>query len=386
MFKNINKNTYLSLLSLAMLTLMLGGCDKPVETAPQPQARTAGESVIIPSGAQQTTSLKSLVINMQPVPPTHLNGRVVWDEDKTVRIYTPFAGRVERILVQAGQSVARGQALAVIASPDFGQAQTDARRAESDFALTEKNLARLRELEQNGVAPLKDVHAVEADQARTAAELARTRRRLELYGGGGRGVDQAYTLTSPIAGVVVEKNINPGQELRPDQAISNAPPLYTITDPATLWVQIDATERDLPLLTRGKTITIRTPSYAEENFPAQIASVADFLDPTTRTIKARATLANASRKLKGEMFVTAEIDTSGATELLVPSKALYFQSEKNYVFIDEGGGKYTRRAVKAGDIRDTRTEILSGLKEGEKVVVDGALMLQQMLQPRRVQK
>ena len=86
------------------------------------------------------------------------------------------------------------------------------------------------------------------------------------------------------------------------------------------------------------------------------------------------------------MFVTAEIDTSGATELLVPSKALYFQSEKNYVFIDEGGGKYTRRAVKAGDIRDTRTEILSGLKEGEKVVVDGALMLQQMLQPRRVQK
>ena len=138
MFKNINKNKYLSLISLAMLTLMLGGCDKPVETAPQPQARTEGESVIIPSGAQQTTSLKSLVINMQPVPPTHLNGRVVWDEDKTVRIYTPFAGRVERILVQAGQSVARGQALAVIASPDFGQAQTDARRAESDFALTEK--------------------------------------------------------------------------------------------------------------------------------------------------------------------------------------------------------------------------------------------------------
>ena len=151
-------------------------------------------------------------------------------------------------------------------------------------------------------------------------------------------------------------------------------------------MQIDAAERDLPLLTRGKAITIRTPSYAEESFPAQIASVADFLDPTTRTIKARATLTNKSRQLKGEMYVTAEIDTSGAKELLVPSKAMYFQTEKNYVFIDEGKGKFTRRAVKAGDIRDSRTEILSGLKEGEKVVVDGALMLQQMLQPRRVQK
>ena len=368
------------------LTALLASCSKAPEPTPSPEARTEGESVIFLAGAPQITSIKSLVINMQPVPPTHLNGRVTWNEDKTVRMYTPFAGRVERILVQVGQAVAKGQALAVIASPDFGQAQSDARRAESDYALAEKNIARLRELEQNGVAARKDVHVAESDQARAATELARTRRRLELYGGAGRGVDQTYTLTSPIAGVVVEKNINPGQELRPDQAISNAPPLYTVTDPTTLWVQIDAAERDLPLLTRGKPITIRTPSYAEETFPAEVVSVADFLDPTTRTIKARAAIANKARKLKGEMYVTAEIDTGGATELLVPSKAMYFQSGKNYVFIDEGKGKFIRRAVKAGDIRDSRTEILEGLREGEKVVVDGALMLQQMLQPRRVQK
>ena len=89
---------------------------------------------------------------MQPVPATQLNGRVTWNEDKTVRVFTPFAGRVERILAQPGQSVAKGQALAVIASPDFGQAQADSRRAEGDYALSEKNLARVRELEQNGVA------------------------------------------------------------------------------------------------------------------------------------------------------------------------------------------------------------------------------------------
>ena len=377
------KNKFIGIICLAFL---LASCNKAPEPTPRPEARTDGESIIFPAGAPQISSIQSLVIKMQPVPSAHLNGRVTWNEDKTVRIFTPFAGRVERILVQAGQSVAKGQALAVIASPDFGQAQTDARRAESDYALAEKNISRLRELEQNGVAARKDVHVAEAEQARAAAELARSRRRLELYGGAGRGVDQTYTLTSPIAGIVVEKNINPGQELRPDQAISNAPPLYTITDPTTLWVQIDAAEGDLPLLTRGKMITIRTPSYGEDSFPAEVANVADFLDPTTRTIKARATIANPARKLKSEMYVTAEIDTDGATELLVPSKAMYFQSEKNYLFIDEGQGKFTRRAVKAGDIRDSRTEILEGLREGEKVVVDGALMLQQMLQPRRVQK
>jgi cobalt-zinc-cadmium efflux system membrane fusion protein len=374
------------LLTIIYLTVFLASCSKAPEPEPPPAARTEGESILFPANAPQISSIKSQVINMQPVPATHLNGRVTWNEDKTVRMFSPFAGRVERILVQPGQAVAKGQALAVIASPDFGQAQSDARRAESDYALAEKNIARLRELEQNGVAARKDVHVAEADQARAAAELARARRRIELYGGAGKGVDQTYTLTSPIAGVVVEKNINPGQELRPDQAISNAPPIYTITDPTTLWVLIDAAERDLPLLKRGKAITIRTPAYAEEAFAAEVVSVADFLDPTTRTIKARATLANQNRKLKGEMYVTAEIDTGAATELLVPSKAMYFQSDKNYVFIDEGKGKFTRRTVKAGDVRENRTEILKGLTEGEKVVVDGALMLQQMLQPRRVQK
>jgi cobalt-zinc-cadmium efflux system membrane fusion protein len=373
------------ILSIIYLYIFLSACGKAPEAPPSAEPRTEGESIIFPGDAPQIKSIGAQVINMQPVPPTHLNGRVTWNEDKTVRVFTPFAGRVERILVQPGDTIRKGQALAVISSPDFGQAQSDARRAESDFALAGKNLARLRELEQNGVAAGKDVQAAEADHGRTAAELERTRRRLSLYGGG-PGIDQAYTLSSPIAGVVVEKNINPGQELRPDQLISNAPPLFVITDPATLWVQIDAAERDLALLKRGKVIQIRTPAYADASFPAEVSSVADFLDPATRTIKARATLENKERKLKGEMYVTAEIDSGGEMELLVPSKAMYFQSEKNFVFIDEGNGKFTRRPVKAGDIRDSRTEILDGLKAGEKVVVDGALMLQQMLQPRRVQK
>lgn len=199
-----------NLVKIICLAITLASCSKAPEPAPQPEPRTEGESIIFPAGAAQISSIKSLVIHMQPVPPTHLNGRVTWDEDKTVRIFTPFAGRVERILAQAGQSVVKGQALA------------------------EKNISRLRELEQNGVAARKEVHAAETDQARAAAELARSRRRLELYGGAGTGVDQTYTLTSPVTGVMVEKNINPGQELRPDQMTTNAPPLYTVTDPTTL--------------------------------------------------------------------------------------------------------------------------------------------------------
>jgi cobalt-zinc-cadmium efflux system membrane fusion protein len=381
----MNSKPVVAGLCLAVV-LTLGACGKAPQAEPVAEPRADGDSVIFPAGASGIKNIQSQVIKMQPVPPAQLNGRVTWNEDKTVRTYTPFAGRVERILAQPGQSVVKGQPLAVIASPDFGQAQTDARRAESDYALTEKNLARLRELEQSGVAARKDVQAADADQARAASELERARRRVALYGGAGRGIDQTYTLTSPIAGVIVEKNINPGQELRPDQAVSNAPPLFVITDPAALWVQLDAAEKDLPLFKRGKTVIIRTPAYAEESFAAKIETVADFLDPTTRTIKVRAALDNTGHKLKSEMFVTAGVDFDGATELLVPSRSMYFQNEKNYVFIDEGNGKFTRRAVKSGDVRDNRTEILEGLHEGEKVVTDGSLMLQQVLKPRRVQK
>src|SRR6185369_2264294 len=100
-----------------------------------------------------------------------------WNEDKTVRVYTPFAGRVGRILAQPGERVRAGQPLAEIASPDFGQAQAETRRAQGDFALAQQNLARVKDLHQNGVAPAKDLHTAEAEFARAESELKRTQAR-----------------------------------------------------------------------------------------------------------------------------------------------------------------------------------------------------------------
>lgn len=372
-----------TLFVVALATTLLAGCGKTAVESPVTDPTVSDNRISFPENGSKLTGIRSTPVEMQPVPLNRLNGRLTWNEDRTVRIYTPFTGRVERILVQAGQTVTRGQALAVIASPDFGQAQADARRAESDHALAEKNLQRMRELEQNGVAPRKDLQTAEADATRTRAEFERARKRLAMYGSTSAGVDQTYTLTSPIAGTVVERNINPGQELRPDQT---NPPLFVVTDPTTLWAQFDASERDLALLRPGKTIAVRSPAWRDEEFSARIEAMSDFLDPVTRAIKIRARLDNTARKLKGEMFVTADIDADGAKELLVPAKAVYFQNEKNYLFIDEGKGSYLRREVQTGDVRRNLVEILAGLNEGEKVVTEGSLMLQQVMQPRRVQK
>ena len=200
-----------------------------------------------------------------------------------------------KIFVKPGDVVKPGQILARLASPDFGQAQADARKAASDFALAEKNLARVRELVAAGVAPQKDLKAAEAEHARAQAELARASGRVRLYGSAAEAVDQSFALKSPIAGTVVERNINPGQELRSDLMLANGPPMFVITDPSRLWVLLDATERDLPFLKPGETVALHSDAYPDEAFSAVIEMVADFVDPQTRTIKVRGSLANRGR-------------------------------------------------------------------------------------------
>jgi cobalt-zinc-cadmium efflux system membrane fusion protein len=369
----------------ALLAAVLSaGCDNTVKTEAPPAAKVSGESIVFPPDSPQLSSLASEAAAQREAAAATLNGRLTWNEDKTVRIYTPFAGRVSRISAQPGDKVQQGQTLAVIASPDFGQAQADARRAEGDYALAQQNLARVKDLHANGVAPAKDLNSAEAEYARSESELQRNRARLQLYGGGTQ-VDQSYALKSPLAGVVVEKNINPGQELRPDQ-MGGSPALFVITDPSYLWVMLDAGEKDLPGLHVGKIVIIRVPVYPDATFDARITAVADFLDPTTRTIKVRASLDNSNRMLKGEMFVTATLNDESVRVLQVPSRAVFFQGGSHFLFVDSGQGTYTRRQVKVGDVYNGYITITSGLEPGQKVVSEGALLLQQMLQPTRVVK
>ena len=363
----------------------LAGCSEAPKPAAVPAAKLDGEAIIFPKDSPQLKSLLMEVAELRPSSVLRLNGRLSWNEDRTVRIFTPFAGRVSSILVQPGDNVRQGQTLAVIASPDFGLAQAETRRAQGDFALAQQNLARVRELHQHGVAAAKDLNAAEADFARAESESKRTEARLKMYGGGSE-IDQTYALKSPLAGVVVEKNINPGQELRPDQMTSNGPALFVITNPASLWLLLDAAEKDLASLAVGGVVSVQVPAYPKGEFSAKVVSISDFLDPQTRTVKVRAVIDNSARKLKGEMFVNAEIKSTHASVIKVPSRAVIFQGGKFFVFVDEGDGRFVRREVVTGDTDEGYVTIESGLAAGQKVVAEGALLLQQILAPRRVVK
>src|SRR6266700_2572206 len=291
--------------------------------------------IVFPQGSPQLNSFATEPVAASSPQQLRLTGRIVWDENRTVRLFPAFAGRVIHIQVKAGDRVKQGETLAVLASPDFGQAHAE-------------------------------------------AELARASGKIKLYGGGSESVDQNLALASPIDGVVVERNINPGQELRPDLQLSNSPAMFVITDPSRLWVQLDATESQLASLKRGQTVTLRSSAWPEEGFAATIETISDFIDPVSRTVKVRGSVVNRDRKLKGEMFVTAELQDRSRADLQLPERALVLSGGSYYVFVEESPGRFAWSEVKIEGVRDGVAGVVSGVDLGQKVVVEGTLLLHRL--------
>jgi len=372
-------------LNLALVSALLAGCHSTSHPpGDHPDCRVEGETIVLPEGSPQLASLTLETVAPVKSAPIWLNGRLVWDDNVTVRVFSPFAGRVSQILVEPGQTVAQNDPLAMIASPDYGQAQADARKAASDFNLAQRTLNRVLELFEHGAAPQKDVQSAEADFARAELEKLRTAERLKLYGGNTNTIDQVYELKSPLGGVVVEKNINPGQEVRPDQMLANAPqlfaPLFVVSDPSHLWIQVDANEQDLPKFKPGQRLVIRSRAFPDEEFNGRVDVIADSLDPVTKIIRVRGSVDNRSRLLKAEMYVTVELTGDAPAGMDVPSKAVFSKGVKNYVFLEESRGEFSRKEIKAGPAHDGRTLILDGLQLGQRVVTEGCLLLEQLRQ------
>jgi membrane fusion protein, heavy metal efflux system len=362
---------------------LLAGCHPVTDTKDSGDPKVEGQALIFPTNSPQLRLLKVEAATAPQAPAARFPGRVVWDDNVTTRVYSPLAGRVTRVLADAATEVSINACLALIASPDFGQAQADAHRAETDLVLADRNLARLRDLFEHGAAAQKDLQGAEADQARAQAEKQRAEARLKLYGSAENGVDQLYRLTSPVAGVVVERNLNPGQEVRPDTMLANsdklAAPLFVITDPAQIWVLVDVAEQDLSIFKPGLKATIRSRAFPAEVFRGQVDLVSDQIQVATRMVPVRLSVANPQRRLKSEMLVSVELEPTLAAGLEVPTRAVFLKGDQHFVFRDEGGGKFTRQRVMIGTEHEGKMLVLEGVQPGQRVVSDGSLLLEQIL-------
>ncbi|MGA2692315.1 MAG: efflux RND transporter periplasmic adaptor subunit, partial [Opitutaceae bacterium] len=307
----------------------------------------------------------------------------------TVRIFTPVIGQVTAIRADIGQPVSAGTPLADISSPDYGQALADAQTATGNLAAAQKAFLRAKDLLEHGAAAAKDVEAAEAAFVAARAERDRAESRLKLYGGSETETGEAFVLRSPVAGVVVERNINPGQEVRNDQMLANAPnlfaPLFVVSDPALLWIQLDVSESDLPSLEPGLALRIHARAFPDRVFDGAVEKVGEEMDPSTRTVIVRGVVRNPDKLLKAEMYVLADVvqDESRVAKagVEISSKAIFMVDNRNYLFVEVGPGQYERRQVSIGTEKDGRVPVLDGLSAGQKVVTEGGLLLQSILDP-----
>jgi len=363
--------------AILLLAASLAACKENAAEAPSSSSepKISGSSIsFVPSSPTVQRLITRPVVAAQQRT-LSLPAHIVWDEDHTSRIMPPVAGRLVDVAVQAGTTVKAGQPLAYLTSPDLGSAQTDSARAQTDMAQAERNLSRTRELAEAGVIAGKELEQAQADLVRARAEAARTALRIKSLGAAS-AVDQRYTLRSPISGVVVERNTNPGMEWRPDQP---GVPLFVVSDPTYLWCWIDAPERALGMLKPGMKVTLRSSAWPQEKFEAQIEYIGDALDPLSRTMKVRARLRNTQRHLKGEMYVTAELTGQAHGALDVPVEAVYLNEGVQQVFVKTGEAQFTRKGIAPVATGEKWVSIVQGLNKGDEVVVDGVLYLQQLL-------
>jgi cobalt-zinc-cadmium efflux system membrane fusion protein len=373
---------------LSVLTgLLLMGCrgkkDKPVEELPPPTIE--GEKVSFVEKSPQLAYITVQTVQLKNSQLMSFFGRLAWDEDCTVRIFLPVGGRVSTLAADVGQTVTAGDVLAKLESPDYGQAQADVKKAASDLTLSGKTLSRVRELYNYGGAPRKDLESAEAEQEKAVSESQRASAQLAALSRGQTDVvDGLYQLRSALSGVIVEKNLTPGQWVRPDQMLANdshvTAPLFVVTDPTKLWLFLDLTERDAVALKPGQEVRVHTAAYPGQTFAGRLEIIGQSLDAATRTIKARALVANPDRLLKGEMYVTAEVVNDQVSGIEVPAKAVFLKNNLHYVFVEDRAGQFERRAVELGSENSAAVLVRSGLAAGQRVVTEGCLLLQALLE------
>ena len=357
--------------------LALGYWLSKPELAPHPvitQPIVQGQQLRFPAGHPQLALLATTPAVAAQSVTIDLPARLVWNEERTQRIYPAFAGRVVKLNADVGQNVKAGQVLATFASPEFGAAQADTAKAQADARLTERALARQQTLFNAGIVSRKDLEQAEADAARAQAEVARAQARTSLYGSGSL-VNQQLGLSATVSGVVVERNLSAGLEVRPDQGGPGNPALFVVSDPSSLWVQIDARESDVASLKPGTKIGLVLPNFAGQTFEATIAATGDFIDPNSRTIKVRAVIDNRQRLLKAEMLGTARIVRQLAAGVLVPASAIQLRGTEHWSYVQTEPGVFEPRRVRLGYEGLQEVLVIEGLKANEQVVKDNSLLL-----------
>jgi cobalt-zinc-cadmium efflux system membrane fusion protein len=312
-------------------------------------------------------------------------GKIGINADRATPVVSPYSGRVTRVIGGLGDSVKAGAPLATLDAAEFVQAQNDLRVASAQATLARLNETRKHALYDAKGGSLQDWQQAQSDLAAAETALTAARNRLQIFGisepeiaalEAAPRISPVVALTAPIGGVIVDRQIGPGQFL---QAGGN--PVFTIADPSSVWLLANVRESDAGLVKVGQLVEVRVLAYPQRDFKARVTHVAALVDPVTHRLPVRAEIDNRDGALKPEMFANFRIITSEASESpAVPEAAVVHEADSAHVWV-VAGDLLSYRAIKTGRTNDALVEVVEGLKVGEHIVIKGALFIDQAAAP-----
>ncbi len=324
------------------------------------------------------------------------DGRIAINEDTTTPVFSPYSGRVSRLIAKPGEHVERGQPLFAIEASEFVQGHNDlitavagVEKAKSRLVLAQAAEKRQKELLAIRGGALKDYEQAQSDLVAAQGDLrsaditlAAVRNRLRILG---RSDDEIADLEkrdrvgaetivdAPISGMVIQRKVGLGQYIN---AGANDP-VYTIGDLSTVWLVANVRESDAPRMRVGAPVQVRVLAFPGQVFNATLSYVAPALDPNTRRLPVRAELKNPNLELKPEMFASFRI-VSGADRSMpaVPADAIVYEGANARVWVARPDSKtVVSRPIVVGDTSDGMVEVKKGLEVGESVVTSGTLFI-----------
>jgi cobalt-zinc-cadmium efflux system membrane fusion protein len=391
--------TFLMICGLALLSCSKPKAEQEAKTeAPKQEAATEekekskgeADTVEITPEAQQRSGVVVTAAASTPMTQhIQVTGTVQPIDSSIAHIRPPARGRLLEVLVKVGDRVTAGQVLAQLDNIEAGEisalynsARADLQRLNIQLAAQQRQVERNQRLAEIGAAPQKDyefslaeqqgmLEGIRAQESTIAGLSARLRR----FGISEEGNAPSTTaIRAPFAGVIIHMAAAPGD------VVESGAELFSLANLSTVYVQAQVYEKDLGQVRVGQTASIAVDSYPGEHFTGSVASISDLIDTQTRTAAVRCQVANLGGRLKLDMLATVEFSTTTKRAALsVPSDAVQTVDGKSVVFIRNSPSRFSVRQVETGVTSEGRTEIVSGVRDGEPVVSKGAFAVKSVL-------
>jgi len=329
---------------------------------------------------------------------TVTDGYIAIDDDVNTPVFSPYSGRVTRLIAKLGDHVEKGAPLLTMEAAEYVQAQNDLitavaglNSARAQLNLAQTNEKRQHELYDSKGAALKDWQQSQSDLATaqgaySTAEiaLASVRNRLHIFGKSDAEIaalehtavlqrtNPEATIVAPISGTVIQRQVGLGQFIQS----GSSTPVYSIGNLSTVWFIANVREADAPLMHLGDPVEVRVLAYPRRVFQAKISYVGSSIDPTTHRLAVRADVDNSDGALKPQMFANISIVTGeGVTAPAVPQAAIIYEGDQARVWVETPDGALGLRQIQVARTKGDMVEVAGGLKAGEKVVVSGAIFI-----------